>query len=264
MSSPTPADLAIYYTGGGSNSTPSASIGGAMSSARVLHQSTTGLSLVTGVTIDDAIGNTLGAGFLTWTPSTTSMTWSPYLGSTGTPVVITTDGRYTIQGAAVGDGALLITVVAASLPGSTTTDTITVANLTDKYFVDLTKAETLAGVTKYHCFAVKNIHASGSILNLYEWIAANTPGQDTITIYLDPVAAGNGSSTYPAAVANENTAPAGAVFVNPVSVTDSAVLNYGTLTYGQVRFVWYKQLVPANCTTATLANTFNPGRSFIA
>ena len=263
MADPTLADYVMYYSGGGSNSDPALSIGGAISSSRVLNQSTSGLSLITGVTIDDATGNTPGAGTLTYTYSGKTLTWTPYAGASGTAVAVGADGRYFIQGAGTGAGGLAITVVNASLPGSNVSDTITVANQTEKMFKNLTKAETLAGVTKYHCFAVKNIHASMSMLSILEWIAANTPGQDNITIGLDPIVAGAGG-TGPTAIANENTAPSGVTFVNPTSITDANVQAVGTLTFGQCRFIWFKQQVPANCTTTTTSNTFNRGYSITA
>jgi hypothetical protein len=263
MADPTLADYVMYHTGGGSNSDPALSIGGAISSARVLNQSAAGLSLITGVTIDDATGNAVGNGTLTYATSGQTLTWTPYGSSSGTAVAVGTNGKYFIQGGGTGAGGLAITVVAASLPGSNVSDTITIANQTEKMFKNLTKAETLAGVTKYHCFAVKNTHASMDLIAILEWIAANTPGQDNITIGLDPLAAGSGA-TGPTAIVNENTAPSGVTFVNPTSISDTNALAVGTLTYGQCRFIWFKQQVPANCTTSTTANTFNRGYSITA
>jgi hypothetical protein len=121
-----------------------------------------------------------------------------------------------------------------------------------------TKAESDTGVTKYHCFAIKNTHSTGSIIDIKLYVAENTPGADTDSIYLDPLAAGTGA-TGPTAVANENTAPASSTFVTPDSISHADVLNVGTLTPGQCRFFWVKQLTPAGVTVATLANTFKLG-----
>tara|TARA_R110000868_G_scaffold60448_7_gene184628 strand:+ start:2076 stop:2870 length:795 start_codon:yes stop_codon:yes gene_type:complete len=264
MADPTLADFQMYYTGGGSNSTVTASIGGAISSARVLNQSATAPSLVTGVTIDDAMGNVDGIGTLTFTATGTTLTWTPYTGvATTTPVNVSAGGKFFIQAGTVGGGGLAVTVVGASLPTSNASDSITVATLANKLFADVTKAESLSGVTKYHCFALKNAHASMSMISILSWIVANTPGADTISIGLDPLTAGTGS-VGPTAIANENTAPSGVTFVAPTSSVDANVLALGTLTYGLCRFIWLKQIVPAGVTVATPVNTFNLGVSITA
>ncbi len=264
MADPTIADYTAYYTGGSANSSTALSIGGAISSTRILNQSTTGLLLVTGVTINDSYGNAVGAGSLLYTLTGQTLTWTPYGGSAGTAVAITADGRYFIQGAGVGAGGLCVTIAFASLPSSNQTDTITVANITNTMFADVTKAQSLAGITNYLCIAVKNNHATMPMTSILEWVAANTTGQDHITIGLDPAVAGTGASGYPTAIANQNTAPAGVTFVAPVSFADTAVLALGTLTAGQVRFLWFKQAVPAGVTIATLADTFSRGFSITA
>jgi len=87
MADPTLADYVLYYTGGGSNSTLSSSIGGAISSVRVPNQSTTGLALVTGVTINDATGNAIGAGTLSYTSSTQTLTWADFGNSSGSMAI---------------------------------------------------------------------------------------------------------------------------------------------------------------------------------
>ena len=262
MSDPTLADLQLFYSGGGSNSNTTISIGGAISSARILSQSATGITTLTGVTIDDALGNGVGAGTLTYTSSSKTLTWQPYGGSVGTAVDVSANGKYFIQGANSG-GGLCVTVVAASLPTSNTTNVVTIANQTEKLFLNQTKAESNAGVTKYHCFAIKNTHATLNMIEVTLWVAENTPGADTCALYLDPIVAGTGG-TGPTAVANETTAPAASTFVTPDSATHADALNIGTLTPGQCRFFWVRQLTPANVTTATAANTFKVGVSMRA
>lgn len=257
MSDPSLADIHLHYSGGGSNSAPASSIGGAISSARVLSQSCTAPTTLTGVTIVDGLGNTPGPGTLTFIASNKTITWQPYLGSVATALDISAGGNYFVQGAN-NSGGLAITVVAASLPSSNVSNTITVTNLTEKMFLNQTKAESSAGVTKYHCFAIQNAHATDDMVNVKLYIAENTPGADTCTLYLDPLAAGTGG-TGPTAVANENTAPGGSTFVAPDSITHADVLNVGTLTAGQCRFFWVKQLTPAGVTTKTTNNTFKLG-----
>ena len=258
MADPSFADLAFYYTGAGSNSTTSLSIGGDISSVRIRFQACTGLTTLTGVTLDDGFGNLEGDGTLSYTVSTTSLTWTPYGGSAGTAVDISADGTYFVQGANDG-GGLCITVVAASLPTANTSNTVTVVNNEEKWYLDQTKAESLAGVTKYHCWAVKNVHATLPIIGIKLWIAENTPGQDTMSLFLDSLAAGDGATTSPTPVADENTAPAASTFVTPDSKTHASVLSMGDLTAAQVRFFWTKQTTPAAVTAKKLGNTFKLG-----
>lgn len=262
MADPNLSDLKLYYSGGGSNSNTTLSIGGAISSARILSQSATGLTTLTGVTIDDGLGNDVGDGTLSYVASTKKLTWQPYGGSVGTAVDVSANGSYFIQGANSG-GGLCVTVVAANLPTSNTSNTITIANQTEKFFLNQSKAESNAGVTKYHCFAIKNTHATLDMIEVKLWVAENTPGADTDSLYLDPLAASNGA-VGPTTVANENTAPGGSTFVTPDSDTHADVLSVGTLTTGQVRFFWVKQLTPSGVTTATTENTFKLGVSMRA
>ncbi len=256
MADPTLANLQLFYTGGGANNTPSLSIGGAISSERVLSQTASALTTLTGVTIDDAVGNTEGNGTLTYTASSTSLTYQPPNGSPGTAINVSAGGTFFIQGAS-NAGGLAVTVVAASLPTATVANTVAIANRLNKFFADQTKAESDAGVTKYHCFGIKNTHATLPMVDVSMWIASNTPGADTDSLFLDPLAASDGT-VGPTAVANENTAPAASAFVVPDSLTHADVLDFGTLTAGQVRFFWVKQLTPAGVTEATPANTFVP------
>lgn len=78
---------------------------------------------ITGVTINYSLANAAGAGTLAFTASGTTLTWAPFGGSAGTAINIGTNGKYVIPGSA---GLLVITVVAASLPGTDKTDTITI------------------------------------------------------------------------------------------------------------------------------------------
>ena len=254
---PNLANLVLYYTGGGSNATPSASIGGAISSVRIPSQSATGTP-PTGVTIDNALGNEQGDGTLTVVVSgaNKSITWQPFRGSPGTSVPITESGVWFVKSAV--DGGLCLTIDYNSLPSSTTGATITIANQTEKFFSTTTKAQSKTGLVRYHCFAVKNTHATLPVDDVRGYIAENTPGVDNCLLYLDPLAASNGA-TGPTAVANDTTEPAGAAWVNPTAFDHADKLAFGLLNAGQVRFFWVKQTTPANVGTPEPNNTFIPG-----
>src|SRR4051812_30244015 len=92
------AYLEVRLSGGTGNTDQNASLGGDVSSERVLSQSATAPVNVTGVTIDYAGGNGLGAtGVLTWTEPANTLTWTPPSGTIGTAVAIdvANDAKYT-------------------------------------------------------------------------------------------------------------------------------------------------------------------------
>ncbi|MCK5433542.1 MAG: hypothetical protein KAJ03_12410, partial [Gammaproteobacteria bacterium] len=252
------AELIQYYSGGGSNSTTTASTGGAISTSRVLSQTASAFTTMTGVTVDDAMGNAVGDGTFTFTSSGQTVQWTPSGGAIGTAVDVSADGVFFVQAANDG-GGLSITVVAASLPTSNVTNTLTIANQTEKHYLDQTKDESDVSATKYHCFAYKNTSAE-TMKDVTLYISSNTPGADTINIALDPLAASNGA-VGPTDTTNEDNAPT--ITPNTFGVPDSKdhadAVVIGDLLTTEVRFFWIKQITPSGVTTATTANDYNIG-----
>jgi hypothetical protein len=198
--------LETRLSGGATNTNAAKSLGGPMSSQRVLSQSATAPTTITGVTIDDAAGNAEGAGTLTYTYSATvpSLRWTPPSGSAGTAITVSSNGKYALQGASNG-GLLFVTVVAASLPSSNQTNTITIANLANKVWDDVSKAEALAGDTEYRCLYLFNAHTTDTMADVRVWRHTDTAGQDVLSLELDPAGVGNGSTTGVAAGCLEST-----------------------------------------------------------
>lgn len=190
------AHLQMFLTGGATNTNAAKSLGGPLSSQRVLSQTASAPTTITGVTIEDAAGNAVGTGTLTYTYSATapSLAWTPPGSSIGISVNVATSGKYALQGASNG-GLLLVDVVAASLPGSNQTNSITIANQVLKIFDDVSKAESQAGDTEYRCLFVKNTHASDTLVDVRLWRHTDTPGQDVMTLELDPAVVGDGITT---------------------------------------------------------------------
>ena len=252
------AELIQYYSGGGANSTTTASTGGAISSVRVLSQTASAFTTMTGLVVDDAQGNAIGDGTLAFTSSSQTITWTPSGGAVGTAVDVSADGSVFCQGANNG-GGLSITVTAASLPTSNVTNTLTIANQTEKHYLDQTKAESDVGVTKYHCFAYKNTSAE-TMKDVTLYISSNTPGADTVNIALDPLAASNGA-VGPTNTGDETAAPTITpnTFVVPDSKDHADAVDIGDLLTTEVRFYWVKQITPSGITVATTANTYNIG-----
>lgn len=257
------------------NVDPLASLGGQISTAagaRILSQvATRTTSLVTGVTIDDAAGNGLGAGTLTYTNTGQTLQWTPAGGAIGTAVAVGTDGSYGIISANDG-GLLYVTVVAASLPGANTTDTVTISNQTQEIFDDVTKVESDASLTDFRMIWLKNTGATATTddkKTIVVWINANTPGQDNISIAAATEEASDGTGTpgtppCPETLATDITVPSGVTFTSPTTEADGISLGLiadGSLTSTAgstfARALWIRRIVPAGVDTAEANNTFS-------
>lgn len=238
-----------YYLSGTDGKT-----GGAKGAVRVLSQSGTGITTITGVTINDAAGNTVGDGTLYYYSATKSLAWAAPSGALGAQVDVSANGTYVIQSASNG-GLLVATVVAANLPSSNVNNTITIANVANSLFDDWTADETYAGTTQYRCVYVCNI-SSTAIKALVLWIAQNTPGLDNLAVGLDPAGAGGTAVT----TANETTAPAGVTF--SAVDTEATALSLGNLAAGQDYPIWIRRIAPALCDVATTPNTYRFSVSF--
>jgi len=247
------AYLEYRLSGGATNTDPTASLGGAMSTdpaGRIIGRTVgdTTPNNTTGVTILDAPGSAIGNGTLAFTASGTTATWAGNGASAGSAVNIGTDGRYILQDSA--GGRLHISVVASSLPGGNTSDTVAVSAASNKLFDDITPAESLAGDTEYRCFYVYNAHASADLLDVKIYIGAQpSGGDDTIALGLD-LAGKNGTAD---TIVDETTAPSPAVtFTAPTTL--GAALVIGTLAAGDYYAVWQRRTVAAATTPAVSAD----------
>lgn len=244
------ADLKFILSGGAANTDPAAALGGAISTAGggvILSQSITA-STIGGVTYDDAAGNALGNGTVTFTASGQTLQWTPPGGAIGPAVAVGTNGTYTLYGAD-GLGQVKVTVVAASLPGTDASQSPTIANQTNKLFDDIVQAEAASGDTEYRCFYVKNDHASDSMTGVKLWINSDASGADSLAIALD-LAGVNGTAD---TIADESTAPSPSLtFTAPAD--ESSALDIGTLTAGQYYGVWVRRTVPAAIVVSTAAD----------
>lgn len=254
------AYLELRLSGGASNSDPDASLGGIKSSERIYSKTCTGISNITGVVIDDGPGSADGAGTLEFTASGQTLTWTPNGGTAGTATAVGTNGRYAIPGSA---GYLFVTVTAASLPGTNQSDTITVAQLANELFDDISKPESYNGDTEYRCFYIHNAHDTDPFVGIKVYIGSNTSGADDLSIGLDLAGTGDGSSTGVSdTIGDEGTAPDPAVtFSQPAAI--GSALSIGQLDAGESAAVWIKRTIPAATVTSTASDlsslTINAG-----
>lgn len=253
------AYLELRLSGGASNSDPDASLGGIMSSTIIRSKTGTGVSNITGVTVDDAPGSADGAGTLAFTASTKSLTWTPYNGTIGAAIALTADGKYAIPGSA---GYLFVTVDYSELPVGNQSDTVTVAQIANNLFDDISKLESYNGDTEYRCFYAVNTHPTDPFIGVKVYVSGQPEGADDIDIGLDAAGTGDGFTTGVATtVVNENTAPGSVTFSRPSAI--GSALNLGILNAGQSRAMWQRRVVPAQTYTSTPIDiaslTFNAG-----
>jgi hypothetical protein len=197
------AYLVTYLSGGSGNTSADASLGGIISSTRVLSQTVTPQSAVPGVTFIDGAGNTEGTtGTLVFTFNATTghtLQWVPPGGAIGNAVVVSTAaGDYFIQGSTASGSlaGIFVTVTPASLPAASQNfSNITVTNLNNKVWSDVTKDQAFDGDTAYRCLYVKNTHPTDAIRSLSIWRVFDSPGADVYNMDLDTAGVGDGSAT---------------------------------------------------------------------
>jgi len=268
------ADLAElkWYLSGGSigagNTDTTKSTGGVITTTEVLSQLTSiasGSTAIPGIALGDAAGNAIGNGTLTYTVSGAVKTarWTPPNGSIGVSVDISASGTYALSGGNNG-GTLDITVTAASLPVASTTTSVTIAYQTQKVFDNVTKAQSLAGLTEYRCLYLKNtgtVATDDDKVNIEIYLSQAATGSDVITLGLATQAPGTGTGVsgtdYPADTTLETGVPAGVTFSAPSSTAPLAAFNLSstagaTFTKG----LWIKREVPAGTDVETLNDNF--------
>jgi hypothetical protein len=254
------ADLKLVHSGSATNTDPDLDWGGAIStetgppSKDILSQTSTAPTTVTGVTVNDAAGNTEGIGTLFFDNGNTTLRWTPPSGSAGTAVDVSVSGEYAIQGGGTG-GLLKVTVVAGSLPSSDQTNQLTIANINNNIFDDVAKADSKAGDIEYRGIYLQNDHGTDDMVDIKFWLDENTPGQDTVQIVL----ADEGKNVTMATIGDEGTPPATVDFdaVNPVDYASGLVCP--DLTPGDFQGFWIKRTVPAGTNQAQADNTFKLG-----
>lgn len=236
-------DLNIYLTGvateGDAQADPDASLGGKRSGTLVQAFNVAGLSNVTGVVIDD-VSPSCGAGSATlaFTSAGTTLAFTAPGDTAGSTVDVSADGTYEIYS---NDASkyIIVTVTAASLPGSNQSDSLTLTNFVENLFDSVGSGEAQAGDTEYRAVMVRNDSAY-TMYSMIVWILTNTPfADDTVEIGIE-AADGNGDIQ---SVANESTAPTSVSFSAPAD--EANALSIGNIDSAKNYGVWIKRVVTA-------------------
>jgi hypothetical protein len=257
------ADLEVRLAGGASNTNPNASFGGAMSTVAggvVQSQSAVSSPSIVGVSITGAAGNPVGAGTLTYSALSQTLTWRPFGGTAGSPVAVGVTGAYAVP-AGNNVGLLLVTVTASALPSGDATSTVTIAHIPNLLFDDISKFESNAGDVEYRTIYLRNkaaVPTTDLIADIRAYISSQTPGADVIEIGLDP-AGKNGTAASPTLNITAATWAGGVATVtadgHPHEVNDWVVVA-GTTPAG---FVGTFRVTAADTNSISYALTSNPG-----
>jgi hypothetical protein len=244
-------DIKFHYSGGASNSDPSLSLGGIISSTAVVIQTANAPVNITGLTISRATNNEQGNGTLSWSSVNNELSWQPPNSLTVYTIGITVDGTYIVGGS---DGLLTVTAVYASMPVTYKQDTITITNNIGNVFDAVSALDSLLGDTEYRCLYVKNTHATLTANGVTIWIKELTSGPDEISIGKDPAGVGDGSTTGVATtIVDESTAPVGVTFSTPLAYGTGILL--GNLAPGECAAIWERRIVPAETVGNITMNT---------
>lgn len=177
-----------------------------------------------------------------------SLRWTPLGGGAVDGVDVSVDGTFTITGS---DGSLLVvTVTAASLPGTDQNDSITIANIANEIFDDISKAESAAGDTEYRGLYIHNVHGVDTAFDVRIWLKQDSSGPDAVTMAKDLAGVGDGASTgVMDTIANESTAPSPTLTFTAPS-TQATGITLTDLAPAQSHGFWLRRIVPSANTTS--------------
>jgi hypothetical protein len=243
------------HSGGAGNSSPAADLGGVKSANKLTSpMSVAALTNITGVTVLFAAGMGEGNATFTFTAigQTITLTIPGVLGA-GLPIAIGADGKYLITGPS-DVGAIIVSVVAASLPGANQADIVAVNNVLNTLYDDVSKSDSFNGDTEYRCFYLHNAHATDPFLDVVLFMGQQpTPG--TVAFGKDPAGVGDGSATGVATtIANEDTAPAGVTF--STATTEGTGVSLGNINAGQSVAIWVRRVIAARNIVANPESVF--------
>lgn len=250
-------ELEFQLSGGAANTDPLLSLGGAISTVggganRVISQTASAPTNITGVTIINAFGNAEGNGTLTWDQPGNALLWRPFGGLSSVGQTLAGDGIYTLGDT---NGYVVVDVVTGSLPGGSETDSdIAIANATEEVFDNVSALESLNGDIEYRCLYVKNTNGTDTAFDVRLWVKSQPVGPDELDIALDT---GGKNSTAIGPLSNEEDGTAlltALVWSRPT--TQSGGLTMGNLSPGDEYAFWIRRTV-ASETTQKEANDFS-------
>lgn len=233
--------FALRLSGGSGNTDPTASTGGAKSTLEVLYQLATLTSGISGVTMHNAAGNTVGNGTLAYSHVDKTLIWTPPGGTAGLPVNINANGQYLIRGANPTDGYVIVTVISSLLSNVNDYSISTAITNQDALFLPAVDKDTaLAGATQYYLYYLENTGAA-TVKSVSVQLQIDTPGLDTLSVAIVPTIN-----------TNEIQADASGHAYSAVGI-DVAMGDLATTDYWGF---WIKRVIPVATIDGVADNTF--------
>lgn len=247
--------IKIFLSGGLSNTDVNLSLGGVMSTTELFGNVPVfdlG-TILTGVTLTDTLGGaetgSIGAIFFDF--ATTELSFKK---EGGLPAVnlndftdVSTDGNYILT-CTEGDVSVSVSVVSASLPGSSGDDDVFRTKINPNLFENILEAEAITGSDKYRHFYLYNDTASQ--IQAATYILSNFNGLDVLALGFENVISGSEDKV----LADEDTAPLeiDVTFALPINKTEADTL---TINSGEAVGMYVRRTVPILADVTTIAST---------
>jgi len=171
----------------------------------------------------------------TVTADSDCLVWRSLGGYKGTQVNVESNGIYPVESYENG-GTLVVNVTSASLPSTADSESVTVSQVSNEFFDDISYTEAYDGDTEYRCVYLKNTDTVQRTVNV--WLGVSDTGGASIEIGLDPSGV-NGTAQI---IQNESVPPAGVTFSAPV--TQGTSLEF-VLNTNQYHSLWIKRTIAA-------------------
>jgi len=180
--------LEFYLSGGGANANPDLSLGGAMSTEKLLSQAPSyDVASIAGVTLNDSTNlSTVDLDF-TFIGSLLSIL-VPGDTLPSVKVDISVDGVYILE-TPDANTTLTVTIVAASLPVADASESVSAVDIMHNLLDAVPVAESQVGAVNYRHFYIKNVSAAQIILHTL--IGNQLNGMDYIEIGIENATSGS-------------------------------------------------------------------------
>jgi hypothetical protein len=244
---PDAAYLEFRLSGGASQTDPNASLGGIMSSETIKSQGQTGLGIA-GITFIDGFSNPENVGTLQLRAGPT-LRWVPagdaFLNEAG----VATDGRYSLH--SVGGSAILLDVITASLPAPDVDDVLTMANIRNELFDNISSTEAWQGSVDYRCIFITNVHPSITFNTVKIWVEQQPLGEDTLRLGYNSAKKNLDAEV----IGSETTAPTGSV-VFGTHESEGTAIDLSPLAATDRWPIWIERTIGAETLNGSSRNVF--------
>jgi hypothetical protein len=243
-------DLRLYLSGGTSNTDPNLSIGGAISTTKIVSDVATLALPWSGATIEYVSSKEYGGGMLIREGFSLGtqirIRWRPPGALAFGPYTTMQDGLNSINGGWNEEGSMVVNYVKASedlLPSYQTEHIpVDVQPSLSNLFDTISGAEATTGSTRYRCLFIKNESASSTVEKVNLWAEKTYVSGVTVEFAFDPNSPDN-PALAPVDDTDSTNVLSGLTFSSAPD-KDNSVEWIGTLASGSYVAVWVKRITP--------------------